>query len=61
MRASDVDIYFMCSNYARPATQVEVPPELGNMTALQELWLYSNQLTAIPPTLGQLHKLKRLW
>jgi hypothetical protein len=38
-----------------------IPPELGNLTALQSLYLQSNQLTgSIPPELGNLTELQVL-
>jgi len=38
-----------------------IPPELGNLTNLQEIYLSSNQLTgSIPPELGNLTNLQRL-
>jgi internalin A len=40
---------------------MHVPPEIGHMENLQELWLYRNQLTEIPPEIGRLKLLKRLW
>ncbi len=39
----------------------EIPVTLCNMTALQELWLYSNHLVSIPDAIGRLHRLRRLW
>lgn len=47
-----------------PATVLlaqEVPETLCAMTALQELWLYSNHLTRMPDAMGQLQRLRRLW
>ncbi|MDE2815977.1 MAG: leucine-rich repeat domain-containing protein [Chloroflexota bacterium] len=39
----------------------EIPPELGDLTSLQELYLSQNQLTGgIPPALGNLADLKHL-
>ena len=38
-----------------------IPPELGNLDTLKELWLSNNQLTGeIPPTFGNLVKLETL-
>ncbi len=28
---------------------------------MQELWLYTNELTTVPPEMGNLRALKRLW
>lgn len=39
-----------------------LPPELGNLTNLQCLWLEDNQLTGlIPPEIGNLSQLEELW
>ena len=39
-----------------------MPPELGNLSNLQRLYLYDNQLTgSIPPELGNLSNLERLY
>lgn len=39
----------------------ELPPELGNLTTLEELYLAQNQLTGgIPPAIGNLTDLKHL-
>jgi Leucine-rich repeat (LRR) protein len=35
-----------------------LPPEMGQMTNLQELWLQDNKLELIPEELGALTKLK---
>ena len=37
-----------------------LPAELGRLTALETLWLYSNQLTSVPAELGELTALKGL-
>ena len=37
-----------------------LPPEIGQLTALTELWLSDNQLTTLPPVIGQLTALTRL-
>ena len=37
-----------------------LPPELGNLTSLQSLYLFANRLTAIPPELGNLPNLQDL-
>lgn len=38
-----------------------IPPQLGALTSLQELWLYDNRLTGtIPPQLGAIAKLQGL-
>ena len=40
----------------------EIPPELGNLANLQELFLYGNQLSGeIPPELGNLANLQELF
>ena len=40
----------------------EIPPELGGLSNLTELWLDNNQLTGeIPPELGGLSNLTLLW
>jgi hypothetical protein len=31
-----------------------VPPEVGQLASLTELYLYNNQLTSLPPEIGQL-------
>ena len=39
----------------------EIPPELGNLASLKQLWLYGNQLSGeIPPELGNLASLTLL-
>jgi internalin A len=38
----------------------ELPPELGQLTHLRELFLSDNQLTQLPPELGQLTQLREL-
>lgn len=38
----------------------QLPPEIGQLTALQELYLYDNQLSDLPPEIGQLTALQRL-
>ena len=38
----------------------ELPPEIGQLTKLQELGLSKNQLTALPPEIGQLAQLRKL-
>jgi hypothetical protein len=38
-----------------------LPPEIGDMEALQELWLYDNRLEELPPEIGRLQQLQRLW
>ena len=37
-----------------------LPPEIGQLTELKDLWLDGNQLTALPPEIGQLTALTRL-
>jgi Leucine-rich repeat (LRR) protein len=37
-----------------------LPPEIGQLTNLRELWLGGNQLTALPPEIGQLTSLEAL-
>jgi internalin A len=37
-----------------------LPPEIGQLSALTELWLNNNQLTSLPPEIGDLKKLERL-
>jgi hypothetical protein len=37
-----------------------LPPEIGQLTALQSLYLRANQLTALPPEIGQLTALQSL-
>ncbi|MEH1880819.1 COR domain-containing protein, partial [Nostoc sp.] len=37
-----------------------LPPEFGQLTNLQSLHLYSNQLSSLPPEFGQLQNLKKL-
>jgi internalin A len=39
----------------------QVPPEIGQLSNLQELYLYYNQLTTLPPEIGQLNSLRRLY
>lgn len=40
----------------------QIPPELGQMSSLEDLWLEGNQLTgSIPPELGNLANLERLY
>jgi hypothetical protein len=38
-----------------------VPPEIGRLHGLQELYLGDNQLTSLPPEIGQLTNLRRLY
>jgi hypothetical protein len=38
----------------------EVPPEIGNLTNLQILYLYTNQLSSLPPEIGNLSNLQWL-
>jgi len=38
-----------------------VPPEIGNLTALKELYLHDNQLTALPSEIGNLTVLRELY
>ena len=39
-----------------------IPPELGELSGLESLWLMGNRLTgAIPPELGDLSRLETLW
>ena len=38
-----------------------VPAEIGQLTALKELWLSDNKLTSLPAEIGQLTLLKVLW
>ena len=38
----------------------QVPPEIGELTALSVLYLFYNQLTNLPPEIGQLAKLTEL-
>ncbi|MFA6159138.1 MAG: leucine-rich repeat domain-containing protein, partial [Candidatus Paceibacterota bacterium] len=37
-----------------------VPPSIGQLSSLLELWLNDNQLTSLPPEIGQLSSLQRL-
>ena len=39
----------------------ELPPEIGQLTRLEWLSLYGNQLTALPREIGQLTRLKELY
>ena len=39
----------------------KVPPEIGQLTALRELWLHGNQLRTLPPAIGQLTALRELF
>ncbi|KKK78253.1 hypothetical protein LCGC14_2845420, partial [marine sediment metagenome] len=38
----------------------ELPPEIGKLTNLQELYFYNNQLTELPPEIGKLTNLDTL-
>ncbi len=38
-----------------------LPPEIGQLSSLQELYLQNNQLTALPPEIGQLSSLQELY
>jgi len=38
-----------------------LPPEITQLTSLQELKLNGNQLTTLPPEVGQLASLQTLW
>jgi internalin A len=38
----------------------ELPPEIGNLSSLQDLSLTHNQLTSLPPEIGNLINLRRL-
>ncbi|HWB01391.1 MAG TPA: COR domain-containing protein [Verrucomicrobiales bacterium] len=40
---------------------VALPPEIGQLTALTQLHLYTNHLTALPPEIGQLKALTTLY
>ena len=35
-----------------------LPPEIGQLTSLQQLYLSGNQLSALPPEFGQLDRLQ---
>jgi len=37
-----------------------LPPEIGNLTNLEELWLNNNELTTLPHEIGNLKNLERL-
>ncbi|WP_338849223.1 AAA family ATPase [Massilia sp. W12] len=39
----------------------QLPPEIGQLTALTDLYLNENQLTALPPEIGQLTALRLLY
>jgi internalin A len=39
----------------------QVPPEIGQLSALTQLNLYNNQLTSLPPEIGQLSALTELY
>ena len=39
----------------------KVPPEIGQLSNLEHLWLGDNQLTTVPPEIGQLTNLQGLW
>ena len=39
----------------------QVPPEIGQLSSLKELYLFSNQLTSLAPEVGQLSALTVLW
>jgi Leucine-rich repeat (LRR) protein len=39
----------------------EVPPEIGRLSNLQELYLYGNQLSSLPPEIGNLSSLQELY
>ena len=38
----------------------ELPPEIGNLTNLETLWLNHNELTSLPPEIGRLVNLQSL-
>ena len=38
-----------------------LPPEIGQLSQLDLLYLHVNQLTALPPEIGQLSQLTALW
>jgi Leucine-rich repeat (LRR) protein len=38
----------------------ELPPEIGNLTNLEMLFLHNNQLSSLPPEIGNLSNLERL-
>lgn len=38
----------------------QLPPEIGNLSNLQELWLSGNDLTSLPPEIGSLSHLQNL-
>jgi len=48
--------YLMCPGN----NLLSVPPELGMLTQLKELYLFDNHISAIPPELGSLHQLQTL-
>jgi hypothetical protein len=39
----------------------EVPPEIGRLSNLQELYLYGNKLSSLPPEIGRLSNLQELY
>jgi len=51
-----------CNTLSLMRNEIErVPESVGEMAALQDLWLYGNRIAALPEALGRLTRLKRLW
>jgi len=38
-----------------------LPPEIGSLSNLRELWLYNNKIKTLPPEIGSLSNLERLY
>ena len=50
------------SRYHSPLPKItRLPPEIGQLQQLRELYLNGNQLTALPAAIGQLQQLRELW
>ena len=55
------DINVICKKLSLDDNELQsIPPEIGQLSTLQELYLSCNQLQSIPPEIGQLSMLQKL-